>query len=109
MHSHGVEVLDRAHHDGVVGSVAHDFEFEFLPTQNRLFEQDLGNRTRLQRLPHHIVEFLAVVEHPAPFTAEGEAGTHDQRIAEAVDDLASFFERRRDTALRDVETDLFHR
>ena len=39
--AHGIEVLDAADHDAVVGPVAHHLELVFLPARDRPFDQDL--------------------------------------------------------------------
>jgi len=39
--AHRVHVLDGADDDDVVGEVAHDLEFEFLPAEDRFFDEAL--------------------------------------------------------------------
>ena len=41
VHSHRVNVLDRAHNDEIVGRVAHDLKFELLPPDDRFLDEDL--------------------------------------------------------------------
>ena len=39
MDAHGVDVLDGADHDDVIGEVAHDLELELLPAGDALFDE----------------------------------------------------------------------
>ena len=38
--AHRVQVLDRAHDHGVAGTIAHHLQLEFLPTEDRLLNQE---------------------------------------------------------------------
>ena len=58
------------HH--VVGVVAHDLELELAPTEDRLLEQDLGDRARAQAAPDHPLELLRAAHHPSAAAAERE-------------------------------------
>src|SRR4029078_12190329 len=44
VHSHRVDVLDRADDDAVVGAVAHHLELVLLPTGDALLDDDLVHR-----------------------------------------------------------------
>ena len=44
MHTHRVEVLDRADDDDVVGAVADHLELELVPALDRLLDEDLPDR-----------------------------------------------------------------
>ena len=44
VNAHGIEVLNRADDDHVVGEIAHHFEFVFLPAENRFFNQNFVYR-----------------------------------------------------------------
>src|SRR3546814_5782173 len=46
VHTHGVQVLDRANDNAVIGAVAHDFHLVFFPAQQGFFdEQFFGGRS----------------------------------------------------------------
>ena len=47
VHAHRVHVFDGADDDGVVRLIAHDFHFEFFPTQQGLVDEDLTHRGRI--------------------------------------------------------------
>ena len=42
--AHGIEVLDGADDDDVVGEIAHHLQFVFLPAEHRLLDQHLVDR-----------------------------------------------------------------
>src|ERR1700733_12101966 len=46
--AHGIEVLDRADDDDVVFGVTHHLEFEFLPSENRLFDEGFVDRRQIE-------------------------------------------------------------
>ena len=45
---HGIEILDAANDHHVVGGVPHHLQFKFLPAQQRLLHQDLGDGAGLE-------------------------------------------------------------
>ena len=108
VHAHRIDVLDRADDDRVVGHVAHHFELELLPAQNRLLDQGGRGRTRLQGADDHVVDLVAVEHDAAALASQREARPDDDREAQAVDDPPRLFQRARDTALRHLETGLHH-
>ena len=77
MNSHGVDVLDRAHDDGIVDLVAHDLKLELLPTEHRLLQQHLRDRARVERQADDLVELVAVVQNAPSFAPQGEAWPDD--------------------------------
>ncbi len=74
MHAHGVDILDRADDDGVVGLVAHHLHLEFLPAQHRFLDQHFVGGRGFHAPFHDGEEFLAVVGDAAAGAAHGEAG-----------------------------------
>jgi len=66
MHTHGVKVLDRADDDCVVGQVAHHLQFEFLPPEQALFNENLVNRGKRQATIQDFRQFLLVIRGAAP-------------------------------------------
>ncbi|CAI8416399.1 MAG: Uncharacterised protein [Synechococcus sp. MIT S9220] len=48
VNSHGIEVFDAANNHHVVGEIAHHLQFKFLPTQQRLFDQNLRDGTGIK-------------------------------------------------------------
>ena len=82
VHAHGVDVLDGADDDDVVGAVAHDLELELVPADDRLLEQDLRDRAERQAVLADAREALVVVGDAAAAAAERVGGAHDEREAE---------------------------
>ncbi len=81
----GVDVLDRAHHDGVVGGVAHELELVLLPAEDRLLQEHLGGRRVVQaRPPADAAQVLLVEREAGSESAHRERGAHDQRVAELL-------------------------
>ena len=79
MHAHGIDVLDGADDDAVVGAVAHDLHLEFLPAEHRFLDQDLADGRGAQAALDDVLELVAVVGDAAAGAAEGEGGPDDRR------------------------------
>lgn len=100
----------RAYHHALVLVVAHDLHFKFLPTEQALLDEHLGDGGRAKAKRHHVLVFLAVVGNSSARSAE--------RVARAYDDrkFAPFFNPVRrlfcvvdNRALGNVEPDFEHR
>ena len=79
VHAHRIDVLDRADDDEVVGAVAHHLELEFLPADDRFFEQDLVDRAQIDAAARQLAELLDVVGDAAADAAERERRADDDR------------------------------
>ena len=113
--AHRVDVFDRTDDHAVVGAVAHDLHFEFLPAEQRFLDQDFGDGGEVDPAEDDLLELLAVVGDAAALAAEGEGGADDQReiLAGVGGDLFGDDPRVlhvvRGAGLRHVEADLEHR
>ncbi len=107
--THGVEVLDRTDDHHVVGVVAHDLELVFLPSRDRLFDQDLRHRARRQPVRRDPAHLLGVVGKPGATPAEDERRSHDDRVAHFLGHLHGFIEGVGEAGRGDGEPDLLHR
>ena len=58
LETHGVDVLDGAHDDDVVGAVAHQLELELFPALDRFLDQDLRYGRQPQSLGRYAAEIL---------------------------------------------------
>ena len=74
VHAHGVEILDGADDDDVVGQVAHHLQLEFLPSQHVFFDQDFVDRRERNAALQNVDEVLLMVGDSAAGSAEREAG-----------------------------------
>ena len=86
VHPHRIEVFNAAHDHHVVGGVAHHLQLKLLPAQQRLFHQDLADRTGLQAALADRPEFLRVVGDATAAAPQGESGSNDAGVG--ADDLA---------------------
>ena len=86
MYPHRIEVFDAANDHHVVGAIAHHLQLEFLPAQQRLLNQDLGDRAGLQAAFAEGAELLGVVGDAPAAAAQGEGRPDDAGVA--ADDLA---------------------
>ena len=109
MHTHRVDVFDRADDDEVVCGVPHHFELELLPSDHRLFDQHLMYRTQFETASHHIPELVDVVGDTAPDTAHRERGPDDRREPCLLDQRERRRHRPGDAASGHFDADLLHR
>ena len=77
---HRIEVFDAADNHHVIGGVTHHLQFEFLPAQQRLFDQNLGDGAGFQAAFADRPEFFRVVGDATPRAAQGEGRPDDARI-----------------------------
>ena len=79
MHTHGVQVFNRADDDAVVGLVAHHLHLEFFPAQQRLFDEQLFRGRSLQAALANGLEFFGVIGNASAGSAQGETGADHGR------------------------------
>ena len=104
VHTHRVDVLDRADDHRVVGAVAHHLELELLPARDRLL--DRGSRrpgSRRAHGPRVVASSLAVGGEAAPAAAERERGAHDHRVADLAAERERLVDGGRDARPRHLE------
>ncbi len=82
MHAHGIEVLNGADDDDVVGEIAHHLQLVLLPAQHALFDQALVNGRKVQPTSQNLHQLFAVVGDAAAGAAQRETGTDEHRKAE---------------------------
>ena len=109
MHTHRVEVLDRADDDDVVGVVAHHLELVFLPARDAALDEDLRDRARGESAFREVLHLLVVVRDPGAAPTEDVRGPDDDGIADLAADAQGVLQVVRDPRRRHVETDLRHR
>ena len=74
VHAHGIEVLDGADDDAVVGLVAHHFHFVFLPAEQRFLDENFGDGRKFDAALGNFFEFFAIVSDAAAGAAQVKAG-----------------------------------
>ena len=98
VHTHSVDVLDRADDDAVVGPIAHHLELVFLPPGNALLDQDLADRAGRQTLGCARFELRSRRGDPGAAPTEDVRRSDDDRQADPFDDRYRLFERVGDAA-----------
>jgi hypothetical protein len=107
--AHGIEVFDGADDDAVVGLVAHDFHFVFLPAEEGFFDEDFVHGRKFDAASGNRFKFLLIVTDAAARAAERERGPDDERkLADLFRDVAGFVQIMRDAGNGNVEADLEH-
>ena len=102
VHAHRIEILDRADDDAVVRAIAHHLHLEFLPADERLFDQDFGDRRQSETALDDLFEFLAIVGDAAAGAAERESRPNDERkLADLVRDSIGVGDGARDAGTRE--------
>src|SRR6266516_7319670 len=90
MHAHRIEIFNRADDDDVVRQVAHHLEFEFLPAENRFFDQDFVNWRSRQPTPDDFFKLLRIEGGATTGAAERERGPDYGRIISLLNDRFGF-------------------
>ena len=108
VHSHRIEVLDRADDHAVVGAITHDLEFVFLPAGDALLDEDLADRTGVETGLGQTAELLGGGRDSRATTTEDVRGTDDQGQTDRRHDVHGLVDRVGDTASRNRETDFDH-
>jgi hypothetical protein len=108
VHAHGVEILDGADDDAVVGQVAHHLQLELLPAEHALFDEDFVHRRKVEAALQNLGQLFLVVGYAAAGAAEGEAGAQDARVADARGEFLAGLDAVDELRLRRFEADLAH-
>ena len=106
---HGIDVLNRADDDGIVGAIANDLHFEFLPTEKALVDEDLASRRGLQPDPAESFEVVPVEGNAAAGSAQCECRTNDRRQPDLVHRCDCFIQCVRYCGIGADQTDAVHR
>src|SRR5262249_22798803 len=90
VHTHGINVFDRADNHDVVGQIAHDFQFVLFPPQHGFLDEHLAPWTRRQTPGDMLLKLLDRAGDIAPRPPEGEGGANDQWQAKLGEHLRGF-------------------
>ncbi len=72
MYAHGIEILDGADDDHVVGQVAHDLKLVFLPAEDRFFDQHFMHWGKIKAAGQDFQHLFAVIRNAAAAAAQRE-------------------------------------
>ena len=93
MHPQGVDVLNKAYSDHVVVRIPYDLQFQLLPAQDRFLHQDLPYQAGLQPPGTDYLQFLPVIDQPAPCAAHGIGRPQHHRVAKLFGNGKGFRDR----------------
>ena len=108
VHSHGVDVFDGADDHHVVLEIPHHFQFEFLPAHHRLFQHHFGDHAGGQAFPGQLLQVFQIVGDAAAGAPQGEAGAHDDGVADLRGGLHGLIQGAHDDAVRHPKIDVGH-
>ena len=91
MHTNGIDVFHTADGDGMVGTVTHNLEFDFLIALYALFYQNLMHRGKLQRMLHDFHQLCFVIGKAAACAAQCEGRTQHNGITDFICGCDGFF------------------
>ena len=84
VHAYRVDVFHAADGDGVVVAVTHNLELDFLVALDALLNQNLVHRGQTEGIQAHFHQFFFVVGKAAAGAAQGEGGTQNHGVADAL-------------------------
>ena len=108
VHTHRVQVFDRADDDAVVRLVAHHLHLKLFPAQQRFLDQQFAGRRGFEAALADHFELFRVVGNAAAGAAEREAGADHGGETERLLHGPGFVHRVRNTGARGTQTDLGH-
>ena len=108
VHAHGVDVLDEAHRDHLAVGVAHHLEFELLPTQHALLDEDLMHGGGGQAACDHRAQLVDVVHESAARAAHGVCGAQHAGVSQLVGDGDGVLDGVGDLAARHLDVERLH-
>ena len=82
VHAHGIHIFDKTDSDHLVLGVAHDFEFQFLPSQDRLLHQHLAHHARRDTAAGDGSQFFHIIYQAAARSSHGIGRPDDHRVVE---------------------------
>ncbi|CAB4344254.1 unannotated protein [freshwater metagenome] len=92
VHAHRVDIFDGANNHAVVGVITHDFEFVFFPTSDRGFDQDLGDRARLEAVGGDLFELFHRRCNAGSASAQDVGRTNNRWESDSSDHRHGLFE-----------------
>src|SRR2546426_2027725 len=89
---HRIEILHVADRDAVVRGIAHHLVLEFLPSEDRLLDEDLLDPGVREAEPHDSLEVFRRMSHPTSGPSQGVCRADDRRITDLLYEPASRLE-----------------
>jgi len=108
VHTHWVEVFDRADDDAVACTIAHDLHLVLFPAHDALFNEHFADGGELKPLRNDARELFGVRCRAAARATQGERGAQDNGVADRRRDLERLIDRVGVIAARGLYADLGH-
>ena len=90
--------------------IAHHFHLEFLPTDERLLDQDLGDRRKIEAAVRDFAQLVAIVSNASAHAAKTESRSNDEgERPDFISDAVCIGQRTRNPRPRKIETNAQHR
>ncbi len=105
---HGIYILYKTDGNHLIFCIAHHFKLKFLPSENRLLNQHLTNKTCCNASTRNGSQLLYIVDQAASGTSHGVCRTDDYRITKLAGDCFSFLYSVCRFTRRHINTELFH-
>ena len=109
MHTHRIKVLNGTDDDAVIFLVTDNFHLILFPSKQRLFNQNLVDRTRFQSQLCELFIFVNIVRNTASPARKGKRGTDNQRKADLFGSLHRFIHIVSILTFRKIHADFDHR
>ncbi len=87
MHAHCVDVLDETDGYFLAFGIPDHFQLQFLPSDNRFFNEDLINKTYRESPCGHNTQFFDIVYSTTACAAHGVSGTDYDRVTKLISNL----------------------
>ena len=97
MHAHGIEVLNGAYDDDVVGEIPHDLKLVFLPAEHALFDQTFVHRRQVQAPSQDFHQLFTVIGDAPARSTQRKTWTNEHReseLAGEVETIAKIVDQR---------------
>ena len=78
VHTHGINIFNRTHHDKVVFGIPDNLHFHFFPAQHRFFNQHLGYGRSGKPRRHNLPKLLGIMSSPAAQPAKRKRRTNNR-------------------------------
>ncbi|MBA7702520.1 hypothetical protein ES703_111289 [subsurface metagenome] len=109
MDAHCIHVFDKANGYLLAFCIADDFELQFLPSENGLFDEDLSDKTYRQPPGGHSAQLFDVEYCTAAGAAHGVCRADDDGVTKLFSDLFSFFYAKGQFAFWHLDSEPVHR
>ena len=108
MDAHRVYIFNEADRDHVVVLVADNFELKLFPAEDGLLNEDLMHQGCLETAGHDHFELFFVIDETAAGAAHRVGRAKNDRVAEFVSNLKTFFHAVSDLASRHLDSEHVH-